>query len=130
MKILVVDDAPIVRTVLKFALQSHGFDVFEAADGLSALGVAEEHDIDVLVTDIVMEPMDGISLARSLTARRPETPVLFISGFPLDIDNERRHYARCAFLPKPFDGDELVRAVRELAGAKENLISKAAARPA
>jgi len=114
MNILLVDDEPNIRKMMKHMLRSGGFDVLDAASGAEALALSHHQPIDILVTDVVMEGMDGRVLARSLTAAHPGLPVLFISGFPMDIESERDCHNRCAFLPKPFQRNELLRAISEL----------------
>lgn len=114
MTILVVDDSATVRDVLKAVLQTVGHSIVEAADGDAALHVAARQPIDLLLTDIVMPRMSGVDLARTLTAAHPELPVLFISGFPFDLEAQRKHIARCAFLQKPFNFDRLFKIIEEL----------------
>ena len=101
---------------MKMMLQSRGFRVFESDDGVGALALAHEHEIDVLVTDIVMKDMDGWTLARLLAANRPDLPVLFVSGYPTDLESARQQYGKCTFLAKPFQKTELIAAISELFG--------------
>ena len=114
---LLLDDEATMRKMVKLTLQKRGFQAFDAANGAEALALSEKQPIDILVTDVVMEDMDGWTLADSLVKRYPGLPVLFISGYPIDFDNERQKYARCAFLPKPFHPSDLVNAISGLAGA-------------
>lgn len=116
MNILLVDDENAIRTMMRLILRSRGFQVFEAGDGATALALAREHPIDVLVTDVVMEGMDGWTLARSLVERRPDLPVLFVSGCPTDVERARPQHARCAFLPKPFQKTDLINAISDISG--------------
>ena len=115
MNVLLVDDEVAIRKMVTLMLQSGGFRVFEAADGAAALALFQEHPIDLLVTDVVMEGMDGWTLARAAAERRAELPVLFMSGYPVGFENFRRQHGRCAFLPKPFLKGELIGAITELA---------------
>src|SRR5690242_3605566 len=117
MNVLLVDDEATIRKLTKRMLQSRGVEVFDAASGEDALALSEKHAIDVLVTDMVMDGMDGAALAESLLARHPDLPVLFISGYPVDFENERRRFARCAFLAKPYQSADLMQAINDLAGA-------------
>ena len=115
MIVLLVDDEPAIRKMMRLILESCGFRVLESGNGTAALALARENAIDVLVTDVVMADMDGWALARSLAERRPGLPVLFVSGYPTDLQRARREYARCAFLPKPFQKTELISALMEIA---------------
>jgi two-component system, cell cycle sensor histidine kinase and response regulator CckA len=103
--------------MLKNMLERRGFEVLQASSGAEALGLTEGHSIDVLVTDVVMNDMDGVALARSLVERHPSLPIVFISGHPLDFKSERRHFSRCAFLPKPFEAVDLVNAISDVTRA-------------
>jgi len=116
MNVLLVDDEPMMREMVKLTLRKRGLEVFDAANGADALVLSEKQPIDILVTDVVMEDMDGWTLAHSLAKRYPNLPVLFVSGYPIDFEDERPKYARCAFLPKPFQPSELMRAITELVG--------------
>lgn len=69
--VLVVDDNPAMRRLLRGMLLSFGFgSVVEAADGRDALTLLREHHIDIVITDWVMEPIDGIRLVRTVRASR------------------------------------------------------------
>jgi two-component system cell cycle sensor histidine kinase/response regulator CckA len=75
--------------------------------------------VDLLVTDIRMPRMDGIALAVSVSRRHPGIPILFISGYPLDLEEQRKKFrtSLCAFLSKPFTTRVLVETVEKcLAG--------------
>ncbi|WP_244997042.1 GAF domain-containing hybrid sensor histidine kinase/response regulator [Pseudomonas viridiflava] len=81
--ILIVDDETGVREIAADLLSDQGYDVFEAADCISALEQARTLDrLDLLITDIGLPgPMNGIMLAQELTASRPALKVLFITGY-------------------------------------------------
>ncbi|VVN96938.1 ATP-binding protein [Pseudomonas viridiflava] len=81
--ILIVDDETGVREIAADLLSDQGYDVFEAADCISALEQARTLDrLDLLITDIGLPgPMNGIMLAQELTASRPTLKVLFITGY-------------------------------------------------
>jgi len=111
MKILLVENEGGLRRFLTVVLKSGGFEVVEAANGIQALELAGTHQIDVLVTDVSMGGMDGLTLAHSLPRR---LPVVFISGFPMDFEGERQRHARCAFLAKPFPGKALLNTVTSI----------------
>ncbi len=109
-KILVVDDEPAVLNFLTMVAQSLQYEVLKAKDGIEAL-LTFDHDeaIDALITDIKMPGMNGFQLAENLRMKRPDLPILFISGFfnefeaPTDmLDDDGVH-----FLPKPFTPQEL-----------------------
>ncbi len=85
--ILVVDDEPELRMIIKETLQSFGYEVFVAASGQEALETAKNSGkkIHLLLTDVLMPDMNGRELAKKLTAIDQEIKVLFMSGYTDDI---------------------------------------------
>jgi CheY-like chemotaxis protein len=115
MNVLLVDDEPLMRKMVKLTLQKRGFQVFDASSGIDALVLSQEHPIDVLVTDVVMEDMDGWHLAHAIAEQHPDMPIVFTSGCPVDFEDERCKYAHCAFLAKPFQPGDLMKAISDVA---------------
>jgi two-component system cell cycle sensor histidine kinase/response regulator CckA len=119
--VLLVEDQDAVAAVIRATLHFCGYHVLEAHNGSEALALLERHrgTIHLVVTDIVMPVMGGSELALRLRELRPETKVLFISGF-----SERAVSAHgtkdpgFAFLQKPFMPETLARKVREVLDAK------------
>jgi two-component system cell cycle sensor histidine kinase/response regulator CckA len=119
--LLLVDDDPAIRSLLTRVLKREGFTVFEAEDGIDALSVANSIPgaIDLLVTDVVMPRMDGVSLAVQLLADHSETKVLYISGFCDERAlKTQAHDEYAEFLGKPFGTAELVSKVHQLLQAQ------------
>ncbi len=126
--ILLVEDDSTIRDFAARALENKGFHVLRAACAEDALEVQQNHaqqhhaqqhhaqqqgKIDVLVSDIVMPGMDGINLAKKLSAQNPALKVILISGYAEDaFRNPSASIAHTRFLPKPFGLKELVEAVR------------------
>ena len=107
-RILIVEDAPAVRLVVRRHLVSLGLEVVEAEDGASALAVAEAGRFDVLLTDIGMAGMSGAELARALLARHPGMRVIFMSGYPAaDLIERNVIEPSAVLLQKPFGKEEL-----------------------
>ena len=81
--ILIAEDEPMLRKLLRRTLEKDGYDVLVAENGQEALDIAKEHeaDIDMLVSDIQMPGMTGIELATELNRLLPKLPVLLVSGF-------------------------------------------------
>ena len=81
--VLLVDDDPLVRSLLGRALSNDGYAVLAAADGEEALALASalNGQLSLVVTDIRMPVMDGLELASHLIELNPKLPILFISGF-------------------------------------------------
>lgn len=114
--ILLVEDEESVRTLTAEVLRRSGFEVIDARDGVEALRVARAFDrpIHLLLTDIVMPHMNGRDLAEHIRAARPETKVLFMSGYTDHAVVHRELSAGAPFLQKPFTPDALARKVRGL----------------
>ena len=113
--ILVVDDDPMVRRVATGSLESLGYQIVAAEDGVMALQLLEHADapVDLVLADVMMPRMGGLELARALGARRIRVPVLFISGFiGGEAGMEEQLAAHGDILAKPYTLDALARAVR------------------
>jgi signal transduction histidine kinase/ActR/RegA family two-component response regulator len=115
--VLLAEDEAQVRNLARRILTQHGYKVIDAENGEQALRIAEQHTgpIDLLLTDVVMPGFSGPELSRRLKAARPQTKVLFISGYTddtlLEYDVLRNNLP---FLPKPFTPDALLRKAREI----------------
>ncbi len=110
--VLIVDDDPSLRRLMRWALRDADFQVLEYPNASQALTALNEisGEVSVVVSDIDMPGMDGMALARVIGKRMPGLPVLMISGHrPQALD------AALPFLSKPFGPDALVDAVRHLA---------------
>jgi CheY-like chemotaxis protein len=112
--ILLAEDEPPLRRLVRRALQQNGYTVLEAGNGAEALAAVEAYGetVHMLVTDVVMPTMGGPELAERLTALLPGLRVLFVSGYTKDDAVLRG----CPFLAKPFTPAKLVRKVREVLG--------------
>ena len=110
--VLLVDDEPQVRSLIRAVLSKHGFRVVEAIDGLSALSTVQDLDgaISLMVTDYSMPGLDGATLASRVKEQFPAIPILLISS-----DANGCHcLSGDAFLAKPFAPTVLVDTVRRL----------------
>ena len=119
--ILLAEDDPGVRALSRLALQSFGYQVLEAADGEEAVRIGQAHSgpIHLIVTDLVMPKAGGREVAERLGPARPESRLLFLSGYTDDA--LVRHgvlEAGVAFLHKPFTPTMLARKVREVLDAE------------
>src|SRR5438094_287125 len=115
--VLVVENEEPVREMIVDVLSLHGYTALAAGDGEEALRVAASHHgaLDLIIVDVVMPGISGEALAQRLTAGRPGTRVLYISGYTDDLI--RQHGFTLAsghFLQKPFSVDDLARKVREV----------------
>jgi two-component system response regulator MprA len=112
--ILVVDDNPAVLSALRRALTLEGYEVKVAADGESALAMADSHQPDLVVLDLMLPGLDGMAVCQQLRERSP-TPILILTGRDT-VPDRVAALDRGAddYLVKPFALDELLARVRAL----------------
>ncbi|HYQ28876.1 MAG TPA: ATP-binding protein, partial [Polyangiaceae bacterium] len=118
--VLVAEDDPSVRTLVKSVLERNGYRVLVAEDGLEALELArrERGRIDLLLTDVVMPGMNGRALRDALLQSYPELRVLFMSGYTGDVLTGLGELERdVSLVPKPFTPETLLGSIRKLLGA-------------
>lgn len=111
-RILVVEDEESVRDFVTRVLTMHGHSVLIAADGAEAVELMGSHHFDLLLSDIAMPMMDGISLALKVRATRPHVPILLMTGFA--DERQRAHNLTLlieGLITKPFNMDQLLAAV-------------------
>jgi two-component system cell cycle sensor histidine kinase/response regulator CckA len=115
--ILLVEDAAPLRGLTRRLLEDCGYTVLDSGDPAEAIRIAGQHKgpLPLMITDVVMPGFSGPVLAERLAAARPETRVLYTSGYADDAVVQHGVFGPdCAFLEKPFTRDALVRKVREL----------------
>lgn len=118
--ILVVEDEAATRRVFSAFLRRRGFDVLEAEHGQGALVMARRTEPDVIVLDIQMPVLDGVTTAEllKLDATTAHIPLIAVTGYPFDGgEEEARRYGFAAYLPKPLAPDDLAKAIAELLDA-------------
>lgn len=113
MKVLVVDDEELIRGVIKEYLMLEKYEVDEAANGLEAVGMCEKNKYDIIIMDIMMPHMDGLTACRKIKTFDEDVPFIFLSArteeydklkaFDLGIDD---------YITKPFSPRELVARVK------------------
>jgi two-component system chemotaxis response regulator CheY len=117
--VLSVDDSASMRQMVKLALTSAGYDVIEAADGREALNRIGSADVKLVVTDLNMPNMDGLTLIRELraTAAHRFTPIVFLTT---ESDEGKKVEAKqagaTAWITKPFKQEQLVAVVKKVLG--------------
>ena len=113
--VLVVDDEPPMRQILRRRLEAEGFHVEEAEDGESALRLiqARAEPFDLVLTDLSMPEIDGRQISETVRRYRPSVAVLCMSADPGAIPPIESSVAPAQVLLKPFTADDLYRAVRD-----------------
>jgi PAS domain S-box-containing protein len=111
--ILVVDDEPDIRTLLRDQLELEGFRVIEAGRALEAVEVARERQPDLITMDLMLPDLDGFEAIRLLrgNALTQETPVVILSAMELD-DDDTRALGHTVHLAKPFSRADLLNVIR------------------
>ncbi len=115
--VLVVDDSITIRQMVSFTLTQAGFGVIEAADGQEALERLERARVDLVVTDLNMPRLDGISFIRGLRARPASkyTPVLMLTTESQESKRlEGRAAGATGWIVKPFNPDRLLAVIEKV----------------
>ncbi len=108
LRLLLVDDDPVVRQMMVSMVEAWSHEPHEASDAESALGLLEQLPFDVVVSDIRMPGMDGIELLRRINAQWPETDVVMITAYGMSYSYMDVIEAGATdFVTKPFEPDEL-----------------------
>ncbi|KPU44598.1 heme response regulator HssR [Oxobacter pfennigii] len=112
-KILIADDDPNIRELVRVHLKNNGFDVIEAGDGRDALAKADGCDLAVI--DLMMPNMDGYELCKALRKHYENLPILMLTA-KADINSKAKGFevGTDDYLTKPFEGDELVMRIKAL----------------
>lgn len=113
-RILVVDDAPAIRTMLERVLRRAGYEVTSATDGIEAQRRLELESFDLVLTDISMPGLNGIALLRRVRERDPELPVILLTGAPTTATAIGAvNLDATAYLTKPIDNEALIAEVQK-----------------
>ena len=116
-RILAVDDSPSMRQMVSIALAGAGYEVEQACDGVEALAIAQKSRFDLVITDVNMPNMDGITLVRELRAQAGYkfTPLLVLTT---EATAERKQQGKAAgatgWLVKPFNPERLLATIAKV----------------
>ena len=117
--ILTVDDTASMRQMISFTLHSVGHEVIQAADGKEALKVLEGKKVDLVIADINMPNMDGITLLKSLRALADYkfTPILMLTTESQETNRQQGKVAGATgWIVKPFNPEQLLNVVKKVLG--------------
>jgi two-component system, chemotaxis family, chemotaxis protein CheY len=109
--ILAVDDSASMRQMVNFTLKGAGYEVVQAGDGLEALEYARLHSVDLVLTDVNMPRMDGITLVKELRALPSYryTPMLVLTTeSSQDKKTQGKQAGATGWIVKPFSPDQLL----------------------
>jgi two-component system, chemotaxis family, chemotaxis protein CheY len=108
--VLVVDDSPTMRGLIRLALTGGGFTVVEAASGPEALDRLAQHPVQAILTDVNMPQMDGISFVRSVRSdpKHRKTPILIVTTESApQLKSAGKAAGATGWIVKPFEAEQL-----------------------
>jgi len=112
-RVLIIDDEPGIRNVLKDILEDENYTVFTAEEGLSGLSLVEKESIDLVILDIWLPNMGGIDVLREIKQSHPEVEVIVISGHAnIDMAVKAVKLGAFDFLEKPLSMDKVITLVK------------------
>jgi DNA-binding response OmpR family regulator len=114
--VLVVEDEPELRAVVTYVLEEEGFTVATAADGREALERVNEARPDLVVLDMGLPILSGEEVASEMRKLFPEPPPILVMSAAGAIVERARRIGATSFITKPFDLEELARAVHQIIG--------------
>jgi len=118
-RVLTVDDSKTMRDMVAFTLKNAGYQVIEADDGANALSTLGNDRVDLVITDINMPNMDGITLVKKLreSPNHRSTPILILTT---EADDQKKSEGRAAgatgWIVKPFEPEKLLQVVGKVCG--------------
>ncbi|MEZ5541415.1 MAG: response regulator [Pseudomonadota bacterium] len=115
--ILAVDDSPSMRQMVSYTLQSAGYDVLLADDGVEALRIATETEVNLVLTDVNMPNMDGITLVRELRklgTYRYKPILILTTESGIDKKMQGKAAGATGWIVKPFDPTQLLNTLRRV----------------
>jgi two-component system cell cycle sensor histidine kinase/response regulator CckA len=120
MRVLIIDDEEMIRSLATRILQRSGFESVGAESGAQGLGAAKSDPlIDVALVDMTLPDIDGLELIRQIRSVRPDLPCIISTGQAITEQDIPQDIARPVFLlPKPYRSQELVELVRKVAGTR------------
>ncbi len=114
-KVMIVDDTPFMRAVLRGIIESAGYKVVEAKNGEEAVSIYTKEKPDVVTMDIVMPEVDGIEAARIILESDPSAKIIMVSAVDSrDSLKEAIKIGVSDFIVKPFEADEVLEAIRRI----------------
>jgi putative two-component system response regulator len=120
LRVLCVDDEPVILQVLRRLLEVQGFETVTTDDPEAAIVAFDDKQFDVVITDVHMPRMDGMVLLRTLRERRPDLPVVVVTGHgTVDTAIQALREGASGMLVKPFTGQELLSEVSRALAATQ-----------
>ena len=126
-KILIVDDEPRILLLMKGLMKAKGYEVEIAKDGPEALAIVKRGEIEIVVTDLRMQPMDGMQLFKEIRAFNPDIPVILLTAYAsVETAIEAMKSGIFDYLTKPFKVDDMIACLKR---AEEKIRTRASVAP-
>ena len=123
--ILVAEDDPSARKLMEVVLQREGYTVHTAVDGQAAMDLLDEQHIDLIVLDIMMPRMDGLTFTRELRDAGVNTPILMVTARDLPADKRQGFLAGTDdYMTKPVDEEEMLLRIQALLRRSRSVSAK------
>ena len=122
-RVLVIDDEPQIRSLLRMMLERAGYEVEEAPDGIEGIRIYRNNPVDLIISDLIMPNKDGIGMIIELKKEFPDVKIIAMSGGGLNkpegyLEGAKKLGAQRT-LTKPIDRDELLRTVSDILNEKK-----------
>ena len=126
--ILIIDDEPQIRSMLKLMLEREGYEVAEAPDGIEGIRNFRQNPADLIITDLIMPNKDGIGMIIDLKKEFPNVKIIAMSGGGLNkpegyLKGAQKLGAVCTLI-KPIDRDEMLRAIKDVLKSSSSQIDQ------
>jgi CheY-like chemotaxis protein len=123
-RVLVIDDEPQIRSLLRLMLEREGFEVEEANDGIAGIKIYRQNPVDLIISDLIMPNKDGIGMIIELKKEFPDVKIIAMSGGGLNkpegyLEGAKKLGAQRT-LTKPIDRDKLLRAIKDILKANQS----------
>lgn len=118
-KIIIVDDSNAIRQSVSFILKENGYETMEACDGQDGLNKLKSEKVDLIITDVNMPNMDGITMVKELRATdiHKFTPIIVLTTeSQASIMQEGKNAGATGWIVKPFSNDKLIATVKKVIG--------------
>ena len=126
--ILIIDDEPQIRSMLKLMLERDGYEVAQAPDGIEGIRIYRQNPADLIITDLIMPNKDGIGVIIDLKKEFPNVKIIAMSGGGLNkpegyLKGAKKLGATCT-LTKPIDRGEMLRAIKDVLKSPSSQIDR------
>jgi DNA-binding response OmpR family regulator len=121
--ILLIEDDDLLRKTMKQFVEESGYVVLEAKDGLEGIEMINKETFDLIITDVVLPHVSGIGVIKMAKTRRPEIPIICITGYGYFPEKLAEEEHADKVLHKPFAFKELTEAIKSLLEQRQTDIS-------